>query len=71
MLEIIDKLYEKFGGDKVFLIRMGMFFVAFDEDAYILEIVLKLKKTKFTKDIYKVGFPASSLKKYIGLLEKK
>ena len=70
MLEILEKLSLKYGYDKVYIIRMGAFFTSFDFDAFILEIILKLKKSKFTCNRYKVGFPVSSLKKYMDILIK-
>lgn len=68
MIEVLDELYKRYGYKYVYLIRMGVFFVAIDVDAYILEYTLKLKKTKFRKNNYKVGFPVGSLRKYIDIL---
>lgn len=71
MLDVLQKLNKDMGFDRVYIIRIGMFFVGLDIDAFILENVLKLKKTKFSKDVFKVGFPCNSLNKYINILKEK
>ena len=70
MSEIIEKLKEKYGYENIYIIRSGIFFIAIDIDAYILGYILGLKKTKFSNSVLKVGFPATSLKKYIEILKK-
>lgn len=67
----MSKIYEKYlilkkkDKEKLYLFRSGNFYIFLDEDCdYINEYVV-LKKTLFTKDIYKCGFPVNALDRYM------
>ena len=53
------------------LIHVGAFFEAVDLDAYVLHELFGLKVIKYARNVYKIGIPASSLKKYIRQLDEK
>ena len=65
-----SKLYEKYidlknvKKDIVYLLNSGMFYIAIDEDAKLLNEKIYLKLTKLTTNILKVGFPTNKLEEY-------
>lgn len=65
MLEILK---EKNKG-KIVIIKLGAFYIATEEDAVLLNKILKLKNTCLEKNC-KVGFPVNSLNKYIEKLNE-
>ena len=67
----MSKIYEKYlilkkkNKEKLYLFRNGNFYIFLDEDCdYINEYVV-LKKTLFTKNVYKCGFPVNVLDRYM------
>ena len=67
----MSKIYEKYlilkqrDDKKLYLFKNGNFYIFLKDDCdYINEYVV-LKKTLFTKDIYKCGFPIQSLEQYM------
>ncbi len=69
------KLYDKYkelkeqNKDKLYLFKNGNFYIFIGEDAdYINEYVV-LKKTNFTKDIQKCGFPVNSKDAYLKVFQ--
>lgn len=67
----MSKIYEKYLAlknnykNKLYLFRIGNFYVFLKDDCdYINEYVV-LKKTLFAKDVYKCGFPVCSLEQYM------
>lgn len=67
----MSKIYEKYlilkqrDDKKLYLFKNGNFYIFLKDDCdYINEYVV-LKKTLFTKDVYKCGFPIQSLEQYM------
>ena len=66
----MSKIYEKYielktkDKNKVYLIKSGIFYIAVDEDAKLLNEKIYLKLTNLTKNIKKVGFPLSNVDEY-------
>lgn len=64
------KLYEKYkqlksqNKEKMYLFRNGNFYIFLEEDAERINEYMVLKKTSFTKDTIKCGFPVSRLDDY-------
>lgn len=68
LIEKYEKLKEK-DREKLYLFKCGKFYIFLCDDAdYINEYVV-LKKTLFTKDKYKCGFPKESLYDYLRVFE--
>lgn len=64
LIEKYNELKEK-DKDKLYLFKSGKFYIFLCDDAdYINEYVV-LKKTIFTKDTYKCGFPVERLDAYL------
>ena len=55
--------------EKIVLIKLGVFYVAVEEDAVLLNSKLKLKCTCFKQNTCKVGIPINSLEKYLEKIE--
>lgn len=67
----MSKMYDKYlilkerDSNKLYLFRCGNFYIFLKDDCdYINEYVV-LKKTVFSKDVYKCGFPKDSLEQYM------
>lgn len=65
------KIYEKYkelkqnDNDKMYLFRSGGFYIFLAEDADKINEYMVLKKTPFTKETMKCGFPVGSLEDYV------
>lgn len=72
----MSKLYKKFislkieNPNKVYLFKVGIFYIFIDDDARLMSTILNLKLTKLNSVIPKCGFPISSSKKYFDMLKK-
>ena len=66
MSKIHEKYIELKTKDKnnVYLIKSGIFYIAVDEDAKLLNKKIYLKLTNLTKNITKVGFLLSNVDEY-------
>lgn len=53
----------------IYLLRSGIFYIAINEDAKLLNEKIGLKITYLSPEIVKCGFPISSLDKYIKKLD--
>lgn len=66
----MSKIYNKYlelkhnNYEKLYLFHSGKFYIFIAEDADIINQYVVLKKTKFTKETYKCGFPDSCLEDY-------
>ena len=56
---------------KVYIFKSGIFYIALNEDAKLLNEKLGLNITDFGLEFIKCGFPANSLGKYETLLKEK
>ena len=71
----MSRLYNKYlelkkeDSNKYYLFRSGNFYIFLDEDAIEVSRVTLLKLTNYSNDIYKCGFPVSSIDKYLELFE--
>ena len=72
----MSKLYDLYENLKqkdsktLYLFKSGIFYIFLDEDAKIIHNLFNLKLTNLNDKIVKCGFPASSLDKYIKLLNQ-
>lgn len=57
--------------NKTYLFRVGIFYIAVNEDAKLLNEKLGLKITDLGVSMYKVGFPISNKEKYQTIMESK
>lgn len=57
--------------EMVYLIRCGIFYCFFNEDAIAVSKAIGLKITDLGPNIFKCGFPISQIDKYRGLLEQR
>ena len=70
----MSKLYVKYSQlkknapDTVYLFKVGIFYIALEEDATRLSKALKLNIGKLNEDIIKVAFPVSSKDRYVRML---
>lgn len=62
-IDIYKKL-KKEDKNKVYFFKIGIFYVALDDDAKLLADKYNFKLTNFTPDILKCGFPCTSFYKY-------
>lgn len=66
----MSKLYEKYlklksvDKDKIYLFKSGIFYVALEEDAKLLNEKCNLKLTSLNDKVDKCGFPVKSLEKW-------
>lgn len=67
MSKIYDKYLELKNKDKnkLYLFHSGKFYIFIDKDADYINEYLVLKKVKFTNNVYKCGFPDTSLENYL------
>lgn len=72
----MSRLYKKFislkieNPNKIYLFKVGIFYIFIDDDARLMSTILKLKLTKLNSIIPKCGFPISSCEKYFNMLKK-
>lgn len=62
---------KKINKNTIYLIRVGIFYNAINEDAFILSDKLGLKVTELGPNISKCGFPYGQIEKYTKILEDK
>ena len=67
--ELVKILKEENKG-KIVLINAGIFYIAIEEDAVLLNNKLKLKCSCFQKNTCKVGVPINSIDKYLEKIEE-
>lgn len=67
MSKIYDKylMLKKMDSSKLYLFKSGNFYIFVGEDCDYINEYIVLKKTAFTKDVYKCGFPVNSLEQYM------
>ena len=73
----MSKLYKKYlelkskstNSTTLYLFKSGIFYIFLDKDAEIASNLLHLKLTKLNDNIYKCGFPATHIDKYMQMLE--
>jgi len=67
MSKIYNKYLELKNNDpnKLYLFHSGKFYIFIKEDADKINEYVVLKRTRFTNDIYKCGFPDNSYEDYI------
>lgn len=73
MSKLLDQYtsLKKNNKETIYLIKVGIFYNIFNEDADILSREIGLKITPLGPNIYKCGFPYSQIKKYTALLDQK
>ena len=69
MSKIYDKYLELKNSDsqKLYLFHNGKFYIFIADDADTINQYVVLKKTKFTKETYKCGFPDSCIDDYLSV----
>ena len=71
----MSKLYDMYielknlNYETIYLFKSGIFFLAIDNDAYLLSKIFNLKIGNLTNSIIKCGFPCTSLNKYKNLFK--
>lgn len=71
----MSKLYKKYlqlketENEKMYLFKVGIFFLFLDEDAKKISDMLDLKLTTLSGDVLKCGFPTSKITKYTKILD--
>ncbi len=67
MSKIYDKYLElkKRDDSKLYLFHCGNFYIFLDQDADTINNYVVLKRTRFTKDVMKCGFPTGSKEEYL------
>lgn len=69
------KIYDKYkelkeqNSSKMYLFRNGNFYIFLDKDADLINEYVVLKKTNFTKDFQKCGFPVNSKEAYLKVFQ--
>lgn len=72
----MSKIYDRYlelkckEENKLYLFKSGKFYIFIDRDADTINDYLVLKKTKFTKETYKCGFPTDRIEDYIRIFDK-
>lgn len=72
----MSKLYDKFlslkntNGEKLYLFKSGIFFIALNEDAKKLSDIFGFKITNLNDTVTKCGFPSKRIDYYSSLLNK-
>ncbi len=66
LFDLYNKLKSE-NPEKSYLFQSGIFYIALQDDAKKLSELFNFKITNLTPDIIKVGFPVSSLDKYLKL----
>lgn len=67
----MSKIYDKYlelkekNQEKLYLFKSGKFYIFVGDDVDKINEYVVLKKTNFTKDVYKCGFPDTSLEDYL------
>lgn len=67
------KLYDKYlelkkeNNDNLYLFKSGIFYIFLDKDAIKVNSITTLELTKYSKNIFKCGFPKQSLEKYLNI----
>lgn len=71
MSKIYDKYVELKAKDqeKMYLFRCGNFYIFLADDADFINNYVVLKRTKFTKDVMKCGFPIGSKEEYLKVFQ--
>lgn len=67
MSKLLDKylILKKEDPTKLYLFRCGKFYIFLDEDCDFINDYVVLKKTPFTNEVFKCGFPDQSLLDYM------
>ncbi len=71
----MSKIYEKYlalkesDPDKLYLFRCGNFYIFLADDADFINNYVVLKRTKFSKEVMKCGFPVGSKEEYLKVFE--
>lgn len=68
--KMVELLQQKDKG-KIVLVNTGSFYIARGKDAVLLNKLLGLKVTCMETEVCKVGFPITSLEKYLKLIKEK
>ncbi len=73
MSKLKDKYFEckKNDKEKTYLFDSGIFYIFIGEDAVKMSDVFNLKLTHLTNELYKCGFPKSSIDKYKEMFKEK
>lgn len=67
----MSKIYEEYlrlkkeDNSKLYLFKSGKFYIFIGNDCDLINEYVVLKKTPFSKESYKCGFPNSSLEQYL------
>lgn len=71
MSKLFDKylILKKEDPSKLYLFRCGKFYIFLDEDCDFINDFVVLKKTPFTSNVLKCGFPDQSLEDYMRVFE--
>ena len=64
------KILREQNKEKIVLINVGIFYIAVEEDAVLLNNKLKLKCSCFQKNTCKVGVPINAIDKHLEKIEK-
>ena len=64
------KILREENKEKIVFINAGIFYIAIEEDAVLLNNKLKLKCTCFQKNTCKVGVPINTINKYLEKIEE-
>ena len=70
LLNLYNELKEK-DSNKIYIIKVGIFYNMLNEDARTISNTLNLKLTDLGPEIIKCGFPIAKLDKYTNLLDSK
>lgn len=71
----MSRIYEKYldlkrkDSNKIYLFHCGNFYIFLAEDADLINNYVVLKRTKFTKDVMKCGFPIGSKEEYLKVFQ--
>ena len=65
MSKIYNKYLDAKDNNKLYLFHCGNFYIFLADDADLINNYVVLKRTKFTKDIMKCGFPVGSKEEYL------
>lgn len=71
----MSKIYNKYlelkakDQNKLYLFHCGNFYIFLADDADVINNYVVLKRTKFTKDIMKCGFPVGSKEEYLKVFQ--
>lgn len=67
----MSKIYDKYltlkekNKEKLYLFRCGNFYIFLEDDADTINNYVVLKRTQFTKNVMKCGFPVGSKEEYL------